>query len=192
MAIPVKYQRSPDPAIASYDYVDLAEGTGIVALYLYSSIVVSDVNDYHLGRTAVYSADTTLDKTHTDIDYDLSPFSTPRDIKGTGFINIPYNLGDGESGYLTCKVRKWDGTNETEIASVVTNTASGASVGIFSVPITIPLTHFKIGETLRFTVGLTVVGGTAAFDYGIQPMNLTSGTMITTTSKFFCPFLLNN
>jgi hypothetical protein len=164
----------PAAAVASYDYFDIAEGTGTKEFVgfayatkdeaSYALISPSAVNwaktvFYDTGYTLPWNVGTTLTK-GVDIDFDLSPFNTPKTINGTTYFLGAWGLGDTSSavktsGQLVVKIKKWDGTTETEIAK-----ASGAFLYInssfytslqevFKIPI--PKTTFKIGDVLRVT-----------------------------------------
>ena len=204
-----------EAAIASYDYYDIAEGTGIKKFYGYVTKDSAGLK-YYLGIDAVYSS---LIETVTaaaeypgyniqlDLDFDLTPFNLPRIIKGTALINQAMHVFVGTkpsvNAYIIYKVRKWDGTTETEIASIQTETITGIAEKIFSIPITIPKTHFKKGEILRLSVqiyaaigdpGTGTGGGTVI---GHDPKNR-DGTYLTpstddtiTLLEFYCPFSID-
>ena len=56
MALQQTIPQVPPLAIASYDYTDIASGTGIVKFFLFDS-ENSVSKDYHLGREVIYSRD---------------------------------------------------------------------------------------------------------------------------------------
>ncbi len=164
---------TPSPAIATYDYFDIAEGTGIVEFEAF----------YAMDRTASYAL---LDKSsNTDfskvlfttgpvssgtfaktksVDFDLSEFNTPRTIKGNCFVKLYWIQPDDpnnytHSGAIVVHIKKVNDSGETTIA-----TASGA-ISVFSTggsaittteffKLVIPQTNFKIGEQLRLGVDL--------------------------------------
>ena len=211
-----------ESAIASFDYYDIAEGTGIKAFYLGVSEDDSG-NDYHLVTQELYSdeidtAITTFDGTtydkELDLDFDLAAFNMPKTIKGTGYIQFSeYELttcsaGQSVNGYFVFKLRKWDGTTETEIASATSKTygfgyetTPTARTETGFIPITIPETPFAPGEQLRLTMEcwtktINETGGSGTFAIGHDPKNR-DGTYIkpstddpesVTKTTFFCPF----
>ena len=99
-----------------------------------------------------------------DLDFDLTQFQLPQDIEGTAYVSIPL-FEQTQSGsnaiYVIAKLRKWDASTSTEtpIAQAQTETLTGnAAAKKLLIPITVPLTHFKQGETLRLTIELWQVG----------------------------------
>lgn len=212
--IPPAYPPPTEEAIATFDFQDIASGTGFVN-YLLMSNEDSAATEYVLSDSVLYSDDIVIGYSNTesstpfskrvDTDFDLTSFVFPRTVKGTALINIPWLTGsDGANaweGYLIIRLRKWDGSSEAEIASVQTKTLSQAgvgaeSVGVFSVNMPVPRTHFKRAETLRITVEIWArVAGSAAsinFNYGIDPKdraNDIGGTsFILTTSNILIPY----
>lgn len=167
--IPQIFPSTPEAAIASYSFTDIAEGTGVV-VFLGSDTDDDGTVTYSLSQNAVYSANVTTEGNGTsgvekliDVDFDVT-FNLPKRIKGKIIANIPIISGHESTGnkegtaYAILKVRHWDGTTETEIAS---NTKSKVTSGLASsdtqqdvlnVEVDAPQTHFKKGETLRLTV----------------------------------------
>lgn len=158
--------------IATYDYVDLADGAGVRTFYGFST-KIDTTDDYHLTRnTSTFSND--IEKTYNplstsfvkgiDLDFDLSSFNFAQDLKGTAIVNVPIaaqRSGDGGSTnvsvYAIVRIRKWDGSTETEIANAQTETQVSTAAGVIvgktcCVPLTIPETHLAEGETLRLTI----------------------------------------
>ena len=222
MTLPEAYGRKSERIIPTYDYFDIAEGTGIVKLYLSTSEINTGLN-YHLGRDTTYSslidsqsAITSGMAKEIDLDFDLSPFNMPKSIKGVANAQATLKVYSATgtsacSAYIIFKVRKWDGSSETEIASAQSQTVvppNGSSIWeIVNVPITITKTNFKKGETLRLTVevwgasgadgGVIFVGHDpqnrdsidVAAPEGIRP-SVDSPTSIT-KSHIFVPFIIN-
>jgi len=161
------------PAIATYDYFHFAEGTGIKIFYG-THAKVTTVDHYLLLGTATASNEIqsfnedVADKDPAyfelyDLDFDTSPFNLPKDIKGTAYISIPFMVMQDSgsiSGYIIAKLRHVDAADtpaETEIASAQSETFAPTGEALkkkLLIPITVPLTHFKQGETLRLTIGV--------------------------------------
>jgi hypothetical protein len=214
--IPSSIPVPSSPNIASYDYTDLAEGTGIVKYYLFSSY--NTALDYHLGQSQVYSnsiefpeeatTNTSFEKT-ADVDFDLTTFNLPKDIKGTAYLNIAvYERGTNDvdnQSKIIAKLRHWDGTTETEIASGEGEPAASSTatdVKMNNIPIVIATKkHFKKGETLRLTIELWMKansGDTSYGSFGIDPQNRdgtyitpSSDATVTTAAAIYIPFKLN-
>ena len=215
--LPINFPLPSESAVASYNYYDIAEGTGI-KLFYGCGISDSTGQDYILTENQIYPAQAAKEITGTttsasyaltsDTDFDLTAFNTPRTIRGTAYINFCFGAAtsDGGAGYtkIIAKLRKWDGSTETEIASntseeLVTTTAFTNRLASFT--ITIPETHFKIGEQLRLTMlqYAYTVGGTktTTTTYGCDPMNM-DGTITPSTDdtaitqlKLWIPFKLD-
>lgn len=193
-----KYQ-SASGVIASYNYTDIAAGTGITNFYAGEVSISGSSISRILSNVEFYSNSiSTEDYTGTDTSY-TEKFDLDFDvlinknfvIEGKTNVNIPVMIGitgsnDGASmsAYVVVKLRKWDGTTETEIASNTTKlfyaeNAVGADeetavYDISAVYLDIPQTIFKTGEYLRLTcIGYAkrVQDGTYHFKLGYDPMN---------------------
>lgn len=208
--IPQNFQAISN-VLANYDFVDIVSGTGIIQLYAGNTVdtkllsnhtFYSDVL-YHEGTTTGAAAEKVL-----DLDFDVL-LNRPLDIKGKVVVNVPIYLYcvSGVGAYVKVRVRKWDGSTETEIydndSSVLTiGGGGGTSYALKAIDLTIPLTHFKIGEYLRLTVeGWADITGAnnATMRIANDPMNrITDGTLdwdstaeIPSKLVFQCPVRLN-
>lgn len=157
------------PTLASYSYTDIAEATGIQIFYG-GNTMQETTKTYVLFGQTILSHNTLTASTAVltgsyakvlDLDFDLAPFNLPKNIKGTAYVAMGILIGwDATStvnGYVIAKLRHWDGTTETEIASGQTETLSNVNQsaslkGNRLVKMTVPLTHFKKGDTLRLTL----------------------------------------
>lgn len=192
MVLKRKYRNVAEQTITSYNYTDIASGTGFITYYL------GDIDsDYVLSQNPFWSDNVSISANSsqtTDVelfnrDYDIE-FKKPQTIKGTGIFNATVCMESHSTGgasdthhsYLKVYVRKWDGSTETEIVNDTSETfiktASGDSEEMFKmvgIDLVIPETSFKVGESLRITVELhgwmqTGNGtGTARYAYGQDP-----------------------
>jgi len=202
------------PVVASFDWTDIQSGTGTDTFLLHQTETSAGL-DYHLSPNTVYSSALSISinavsgalAKHSDIDYDLTEYQISQELEGVGQLEIPIayeitNAAGTGSFYMICKLRKWDGTSETEIASVQSETISstGGVTGetVWSMPITIPYTHFAVGDVLRLTIELWATSDGAEdiyLAYGIDPINRAvvyhTKTMQTSISKLSVPFKLN-
>lgn len=217
--MPINFPLPSENAVASYNYTDMAEGTGITIFNL-----VGTTGDNILTSQTVYadrieeeSADTSTTSDYVkifDVDYDLSAFNMPKTIKGTGLLNFSqFGQGSGDetsSWYFTIVVKKYDGSTETSIGTVNSSTLTATGVHTTSnlelLPISLTQTHFAIGDILRVTVeGYIkdigwISGGRNTLKIGIgqDPMNR-DGTYLTpstdtgeiTINKIYIPFKLD-
>lgn len=210
-----EYQSQPD-AIASYDYPDIAEGTGVVRFY---GIIQENSAGvfYVLSNNAITaSADciqATLNQTGNvfakiiDADCDLSAFNMPKTIKGTANFVIPIvlygNIANNSHFYAIVKVRKVPLVGaEIEIANVQSQTETEHGAGqtrghMISMKVAIAQTNFKKGETLRITIegwGYTTEdGGTGWVQLGCNPQGNSMGTAtpVISTQSNYIPFNLD-
>jgi len=168
MAIQKKFLKSSE-TLASFDWVDLASGTGFVVYKGGTGISGASTflsnNDFYSNTIESLATGTGTTATKEfDLDFDLSAFNLPQTIRGTAIVTVPMGIrGESAGGktynmYYIAKIRKWNGTTETEVASATSDThsqviADDARVGMTkTVQITVPATHFKKGEVLRLTI----------------------------------------
>ncbi len=204
------------PVIASYNYTDIAEGTGVVLFY-----GSNDRDDggytYFLTNNTTRSAeiDTHANVTSTsytkrlDLHFDLSPFNSPRKIKGkTRYVFTMTGRGGENSAsmaYIIFKLKKWDGTTETQIGNVTSVEGSlgtsGNVVGSHEFTCEIDVTsqvHFKKGDVLRVTAEvwgkLVATGGTGRVGIAHDPTDRdNSGLLLDEHSsqlKIYIPFMI--
>lgn len=195
------------PVVGTYSFSDLAEGTNFMTLYAFR--VVNGAGFlYKLSQQAQWCEDTKNGvgaeydgKSLTDVDFDLAPFGLSQEIEGTMRCQIPtYYTGGASPTYaIQIKLRKWDGSTETEIANVTSDTyTAGEQENFIVMDITVPRTYFAAGDVLRVSI-LTSVGGspTPNVHIAISPQNddttnFTVGTNTpTTVCKFDVPVKIN-
>jgi hypothetical protein len=196
--IPQYFPETAGGAVASYDYTDLAEGTGITSFYaatvsgaqiltkkqIYSNFIDTNKASNNAGYTKLI-----------DYDFDLTSFNLPKVVKGTAYINIPFAVQSSAGSVTTTAwvraiVRHWDGTTETDLGqasgSVMISPASAGGVKQMVDALKISLTekNFKAGETLRLTVegwALGAPNGSSDLSIGHDPQNR-KGTILDTAS----------
>ncbi len=173
MTLQQKIPIIPQPAVASYDFFDIEERTGVQIFYGYATTDNGTVT-YGMTRQTPYSdyvftKGSTANLTDTklvDIDFDLK-FNLPQILKGIFKAQIPFigglenTAGLAATHYVVMKVRHWDGSTETELASntkskvlTVQNSSTAEGITAFcQAELTTP-THFKSGESLRITIEL--------------------------------------
>jgi hypothetical protein len=169
-----------DKVYINYDWTDVDSATGYVVYdgmtteddegHKYDLKKSSERNDLFTDSTnpgngvpGVYY--TTYTKV-TDLDFDTTTFQKARTIRGTGYIKAFVVLTGDEASmsaccYLVFRIRKYDGSTETEIASEQSRTdvfGEGANNEMFCVDITIPETTINVGEKLRLTVEVWLKG----------------------------------
>ena len=187
--IPTLTRNLPEAKIASYDFIELTSGTGYIRFYL------TILEDKRVLTTNVcYSKDiveksvnmdTIVNTKQLDHNYDTN-INMPMIIEGLGVVNIGIAQQSGTGGpYVTrgtiiAKLRKYSGSTETDIATneseQYVNPAQSTKYDMTAIDLTIPKTHFKIGDILRLTIELWGVGNTSAsyVSYAADPKGRTT------------------
>jgi len=203
MTINVRYRKDSEPSIASYNWTDIAEGSGVVTFYLFSHIN-DTTNGYGLTTsTGIYSNVTGSAAALTagvgadiDIDFDIE-FNLPHQIKGKGYAVLStqgsHNNATSQVYYIV-KLRKVSSGTETEIASGQTSTRT-LSAAVTYITYCVPLNitsqvNFKKGDILRITIEgySTLPNGSGSFGFYHDPVNRTAGTADTTQLIVNIPF----
>lgn len=184
-------------ALASYDYFDIDDGTGYVVFHGGATKTASSAYQFHLSRNGFYSDiiasgginTGTDDLKLLDIDFD-STFNSPRNLKGKAIINCPIGLSgttaaSSYDAYVTIAVQKVVNGVETELFALTSgslvHTAESFTSKYSTILADLPLTHFKIGDTLRLQVQLYARGNAADTAYALLGMDsknrLASGSL---------------
>jgi hypothetical protein len=181
MVVPELYRKS-SPAVASYQWTDLAEGTGMVTMYAGAVATNSGVTyrlskdtwqapvfdtQYNLSPTAYYnitrsSTDAASSKL-IDLDFDTGVFNLPQILRGTMLSNIPIaiNVKSSDSQgvvYVVMTIKKVGETGTvttlaTTTSNSMTNLAGTAYTNIyFAFTTLVPVTNIAQGEKIRITV----------------------------------------
>ena len=169
MTLPNKFRNESEGVIASYNYTDIADGTGIVTFYAGIG-ETSAGNIYILSQqtqrmSILYEAASVAGSASEytkgyDKDFDLTPFNTPRIIGGTVTAGLGWSQWErsgslSATGYVRLVIKHvTEAGAETDLVTLQTPTATGGDAQIHIVDYvsgTIPRTHFKIGEKLRVT-----------------------------------------
>lgn len=187
-------------AIASYDFFDIAEGTGVVQ-FLGARVAVdaTTANDVYILTTnsslvSRSSGDDQKEKTDiTDdnfsLDFDVT-FNLPKIIEGTAILVLPCEASNDLNPTLT--VYHYDGSTETEIVSAITMKGCNGSPQYLDdvLKFTIPRTNFAVGETLRVNLTFEQSGTTRIYHSptGSRSTNypLSGGTL-----SVFVPFVID-
>lgn len=208
MALGNRFQ-SQQEQLVSYDFTDIADGTGTNVYYLCVHGNSATTFDYFLTSKVLYSVGTTAfsgietkqsNAGTTNVDFDLSPFNVPQYPKGTAYFSIAYKIGGAVDCSVSGQIFHYDGTTETALSAEVTSINCNANHGmaLIALPITTEK-QFKIGEILRLTVKLTVGGGSDGFmahdpagRSGAQITTALTNPPVTTSAKLLMPFRLPN
>lgn len=139
--------------LVSYSYTDVADGTGVQTFY--GNTGIDSTGQIYFLSQNVTTVDTTTAVVDTpdDKDFDLTPFNSPRDVKGTATIFFKMQTNYGSDTAVTFTLYKYDGSAETQIGQVTSgNINSGTTPKQSQVQMTLTPTHFNTGDILRLNV----------------------------------------
>lgn len=181
---------------ATYDYIDVADGTGVIVFHGFQSKPASGAADYHLSRSTFYSNEIAsggsvtggTDTKKLDVDFDIT-FIKPKNMKGTAIVNLPIGINGSAPAssyvaYPVVAIQKVVNGVEQELFALTSGAPVLATSDTFvsrydTINAELPLTHFKAGETLRLQVQLYVRGNGADTANGLlafDPQNRTEGS----------------
>jgi hypothetical protein len=144
-------------AVSSYNYTDLAEGTGTV---LYYAIIAenSSGKTYKLLSHKSFSETELISSTNspTTFNFDTSSFNFPRTVKGTAFFSCSAVAASGDTGTVKVQIKKYDGTTETNLSSEITSQTINDTVQSIFLELPLTETNIKKGEILRVSVIVNV------------------------------------
>lgn len=192
--LPVNFIIPSEGAIASYNFTDIAAGTGIVTYYLGRMVSPFFLTNIQQIYSDVYTQSTTLTGNGDFFDQDHDVFiNRPITIKGDCYVNYATNVSASNGDIaLTAKLRKWDGSTETEIASGTGGASSATGQRMMLAKITVSsATTIKKGEYLRLTILFTKTNhtGNSTLTLAYDPAGRTDAnfSVIGTTSKLLLP-----
>lgn len=207
--IPITIPDEPGRAVASYDYTDIAEGTGIQAFYAFTADASGSLT-LHLsgeiidaGITAV-AADIYPQRslvTSVERIFELTGFNLPKIIKGTGYVNFTW-APEHASGTFITKVKVRIYKNTTELVTATTSTksiGSGNTIITSNLKLIIPRTNFKKNDQLKISFEGIIDSGDGHIyvyhdpinrDFTQETPNVTAATN-TTICKGHIPFVLD-
>jgi len=193
MPLPEIYNSQPSE-IASYNYTDIADGTGIRIFYFCKTSDSYVLVQNQPASTGIVVGGNGV--TVYDTDFDLSPFNSPQMIRGTLMCSMNCLLGSSAHGQITIYVRKWNPATSTETEIVnktgtaLVHTGTGSAQSDL-ISLTVPPTIFAIGEQLRITVSLNVTAADWVY-YGADPANTQWVSLAgATNSRVYVPFQLS-
>lgn len=195
MTLPVFFRDSREQVVASFSFTDIIQGNGIGTYYLFEAATDSGTTygaaqDLKRSKDEEYTATVGAGSSTASVDYDAGEFIKNMTIEGTAYAQGSFGAtltsGSGTLGDVSIRVviNKWDGASETQIATETSQAISSGTKTDFLIPITVPKTTFKAGDTLRLTMEIVKVGGTGgvwAVYYGNDPLNR-DGTYLTPSS----------
>lgn len=160
---------SDDNVLINFDFIDYATGTGYATYYAGTASganVLSNntFNSNNLNTNAAIASNGYIQL--IDVDFDVE-FNVPQDIKGEALVTVPlgFQVSNSSSGspaaFFVAKIRKWDGTTETDLAEGSSSQWLAGGLGgagnfkynikTARIPIS-KVVHFARGEKLRLTI----------------------------------------
>jgi hypothetical protein len=200
--LPLSFPVPSSPALASYNYVDIATGTGYRIFYgnavTYTNAgVVKYILTDNSGAYSAKDGYTSIPNganPRWDQDFDIT-FSLPQTIEGKALVCIPCaNPGGGGpyTQYLEVKIIHYDSVTESIIgAEIKSETFENPYQKTQVLEINCTKKVFKRGEILRVSVKATSSEATTTFYVGHSPNGTQGGTIFTTISPrmiLFVPF----
>ena len=147
--------------LASYDYVDIIDGTGVVEYY--GAIDKFDGN-LTLTPNFITGYDFKIMDTNTYLVFDTAALNLPRTIKGTAYIEWAIYNGGGNIPAMTTKVSYVRGGAAVDISAAVTNTltTTDPNVAFNIVPLT--QTDLQVGDIIRVSIKVNNANHRLEFD----------------------------
>lgn len=186
--------------VANFDWIDLASATGHIE-YCGLNAKDSVADNYSLiqsdNKGAVSAGNLTTNEVKStnitgnsgqsfDKDFDLTVFQLPRTLEGDAFARVSMgSRGDAITNVvITAKLRKWDGSTETDIVSVDSDTftITAGDETSRTLKLAVPKTHFKKGETLRLTIQITT-SNNFLYQVGHDPQDKSSSNLAAGNTK---------
>ena len=202
-------------AIASFNFTDIAEGTGVINFKGFGMIDNSGTT-YGLTTQSLFGEPIETESIQIDetnftvvetLNFDLTVFNTPKIIKGTALVELSWGLVTTSSKTHTIHIvityQHYDGSSYTDIGTAQTanivHTSSTTTIKSSTIDSLLTRTHFKGGDSLRIKVELigkvSTAGGDGEVWIAHDPQNR-DGTFFTatnnhTTLNFYIPFQLD-
>jgi hypothetical protein len=185
--------RSGEGSIGSYDWEDIADGTGIVEFIAQATtdgtniyyFMHRNINNY---ATPYSTSATTTSSNYADVaslNFDLAPLNLPRIVKGKAYFLIPIGIGcnsalDTVMGKVVITVSNYTASETIATSADYVRTREGGSESatkktehVLTIPLELPRTPMKKGDVLRVNVSFQIkrsagttstVGGVIAYD----------------------------
>lgn len=165
--------------VASYDYQDIIDGTGIITLYPFvarnNTGTIYRMDNRILGTEleGTGHAVTTTDTEVFNLDFDTKEFVQNRTIEGLSMLRLPLQVQPDVSNQIitatiTINLYKYDGTTETLIGTSattrLTETGSNFKTKITLIEVNCARTQIKRGEQVRLNIVLNAQITTGATD----------------------------
>ena len=189
MGVKRTYRGIPQQDLATFDWLDLATGTGYKTMYPMDTIEGTDSRIYVITTQELYSNDGFTDFTNTagEINFNLA-IEVPLIIDGIVVVNAPVSSAQQINNFdLTFKLfRVTAASTEVQLGSTVqVDMSVDNSSAIASVRFDVPVTTLKAGETLRLECVNTSAGAAKTLRWMHDPKarNVATGANNFVTSQ---------
>ncbi len=162
MPLPKRYLKSAEGSIASYDWTDIASGTGYVTLYGTGANLSSGTPVYLIDE-AFYGSGQCAEGTTT---LDLSVFNISRIIRGKAHIDFWLNKNTSDIHTVTMKFQKVSDTTTDISSAIATPNITATGFSHHNLVIDIAYVKFKKGDKLRLHVVVSAGGGVGYIPLG--------------------------
>lgn len=193
MVVPVKFRKASESPIVSFDFIDVASGTGFITWYLGEMWSSTGAQVWTLATNTPYSRNPSSGGT-MDKDFDTAEFNLPQTVKGTAYITLGVAATAANNIAVQAKLYKLNGVTETLIGSSATDTwINDAAPTMMLLEIPCTQTLIKKGEQIRLSISQS---GTANFLLGHDPQGrdtgiITAANQVTSASRAYIPFALD-
>ena len=219
MEVKQTFPAIPNNAIASYDYVDVANGTGITDFYLMredssrglqATQTRTTAKEEEMSAVYVYNGNVFHLSGSQPVTFSLAPFNLPRTIKGQALVQGSFELSGGNAQGLIKLVFALT-KNGTEFASGSMAQQSADPSAFVSGSIVLPITittptHLTRGDVLGVkyyvlgkstavtgeTAGVKTTIGTSPLDENGSVLTPSTNPGETTITKISIPFRLDD
>lgn len=193
MPVPVSYRRSSE-AVTSYDFFDIASGTGYERFYLGLAQISGSTLKFltpNVIPSDPSSVSGTVAGAGTPLDYDFDvSFNKPFTIEGELIFSGLFSLKTGglKGQYLIDVYHVNSAGTETLLGSAEGAEKTGIDEWKACFKVTIARKHLAIGEKLRITTRLRINAGAGDWEVWFDPKNretVTDGGSIVQTSDAY-------
>ena len=163
MEHPTPFAAPSSPVIATYQYTDIEDGTGLVNYYLITRATSAGTTRHMTTATKkpayiVGGAEPTGDQVWGSATYTVNAdvFNQARTASGSALFSA-YLATTGNASYVSVKVQKVSGGVATDISSTITSPTNASNQYVnFEIPLT--QTYFARDDNVRIIVIVSGVG----------------------------------
>ena len=174
MSVPKTFRNIPEKVVASYNWTDLAEGTGVVQYYLVRAKETTNAT-YHIISQALpgFGNPTERNLRAGTYDFNLAAYNTPKVIRGTAVLTGQLHMAWAGTITISIQLKKVDSDdNETTISDVIQSPdailVSGHPNTAVYLNIPLTTTNFKKGDKLRARIVVADDSGHNE-EFGLDP-----------------------